>query len=142
MSPDQTDDLPRLVLRASDELEQLLRQVERLLARDPAGARILVGALVAEGRRFAATPEGRRWQAALAGSQLVRQGRIIWQASGLDRLTATVDHRTLLPSDWLRLAAAALTGPDLEDVLSRRMMEEADDGAGIIDPAPLDERLR
>jgi hypothetical protein len=142
MRPDQAQDLPRLVLRSSDQLEQLLRRAERLVARDPAVARSLIGALVAEGRRFAATPEGRRWQATLARSQLVRQGRIIWQAAGLNRLTGTVDHRNLVPSDWLRLAADTLATADLEAVLSRRMLEEVDDGAGTNGAAPLGERLR
>ena len=142
MLADQARDLPRLVLRSPDQLEQLLRRVERLIARDPVVARSLIGALVAEGRRFAATPEGRRWQASLAGSPLVRQGRLVWQAAGLNRLTATFDRPALLPSDWLRLAADALTSANLEAVLSRCLLEETEDAAGAIDPAPLGERLR
>jgi hypothetical protein len=142
MPADTSPDLPRLVLRPSHELEYLLRRLERLLARDPAGARIFIGALVAEGRRFAATPEGHRWREALAGSQLVRQGRIVWQACGLNRLTATVDHQTLVLSDWLRLTAGALTSADLETVLARRLIEEAEDGVGNVSPVPLGERLR
>jgi hypothetical protein len=142
MLPDQAGELPRLVLRSPDQLEQLLGRVERLLARDPVAARALIGALVAEGRRFAATPEGRHWQAILARSPLVRQGRVVWQAAGLNRLTANVDHRTLLPSDWLRLAADVLANANLEAVLSRRLLEEAEDGSGTTDPAPLGGRLR
>jgi hypothetical protein len=142
MLADQAGELPRLVLRSPDQLEQLLRRVERLIARDPVVARSLIGALVAEGRRFAATPDGRRWQASLARSPLVRQGRLVWQAAGLNRLTATFDRPALLPSDWLRLTADALTSANLEAVLSRCLLEEAEDAAGGIDPAPLGERLR
>jgi len=46
--------------------------------------RSLILALMAEGRRFAGTPAGRRWQNLLAESSLVREGWALWGMAGVD----------------------------------------------------------
>lgn len=109
----------RIVLRDEDTLLWLLRQGRRLLVEHPEAARALVRAFVAEGRRYAQTPEGRARKAALARSDLVRQGRLIWHACGLDDLV--YGEPALLPSEWLAVIAEALRGADLEQVLTELM---------------------
>jgi plasmid stabilization system protein ParE len=125
--------LPRLVVREQDTLERLVDQAHRLLRRDPAAARAVVRALVAEGRRFADTAEGRRWQARLASSDLVHRGRMAWHAWGFDELLDGQEEPGLLPSDWLALVADALARTDLEAMLGKRLREGARDGATPVD---------
>lgn len=105
-----------------DLLLRLLPQGQSLLKQHPHTARLIAQSLVAEGRRFAQTPAGERWRAALARSELVRQGRLIWQVYGLDEL---IDAKPgPVPSDWLELIAEALANADLEDLLSALMKKE------------------
>ncbi|MGE0026630.1 MAG: hypothetical protein AB7O78_19490 [Thermoleophilia bacterium] len=59
---------------------------------DRALARALLLALVEEGRRFAATPEGDRWRRVLAGASAAREGRALWTAAGLDQFLTGADR--------------------------------------------------
>ncbi len=78
------DELPRLVLRpAGDPVTTLLRHASLLLIKHPVAAQAAFGALVAEGRRFATTPEGQRWKAALEHSDLAWRGHALWEGSVL-----------------------------------------------------------
>ena len=61
-----------------ETVKELIELAQRLLERYPAAAKVIAGALVVEGRRFAATDEGKRWRSALAASELVRRGRLLW----------------------------------------------------------------
>jgi hypothetical protein len=85
--------------------------------RDPAAERVdrallraLLLALVEEGRRFAATPEGDRWRRVLAGASTAREGRVLWAAAGLDQFLTGADRGPESPramaADLLALAAA------------------------------------
>lgn len=125
---------PRLVLREQDTLERLLRHAHRMLRRNPAAVRTAVRALVAEGRRFAATPEGRQWQAALASSELVRRGRFVWSVCGFDRLVDGAEQ-ALTPTDWLAFVADVLLDTDLEAMLNRRLHNGDGHGVNPFDPA-------
>lgn len=121
--------LPRLTLRESDLLARLLRQGQQLLLRHPQGAATLVRALVAEGRRFAKTEEGRAWQEQLAGSDLIKKGHLIWQAYGLDTLAPEASGA--LPSKWLEMLIAAIGEAEVEEVLASLMVQEKDNGTSI-----------
>lgn len=123
MNPDVS---PRLVLEDPQPLLALLRAGQELLWRDPAAAAALLQAVTAEGRRFAATPEGERWMRAFGGSELVQRGRMIWQAFGLDALAEGSPAQ--LPSDWLRHVLDALGSADLEETLTQMMVEEVNRG--------------
>src|SRR5580692_407187 len=57
------------------ELSAILRRAQLVLLKHPVAAQAAYAALIAEGRRFAATPEGAEWAAALAGSEELRRGR-------------------------------------------------------------------
>ncbi len=59
---------------------------------DRALLRALLLALVEEGRRFAATPDGDRWRRVLAGASTAREGRVLWAAAGLDQFLTGADR--------------------------------------------------
>jgi hypothetical protein len=118
-----SDALPRLVLHEDDILIPALRFIQRLLIQNPKATRAIVQAVVAEGHRFAETFDGQCWKGNLARSELVRRGRLIWQAYGLDALLDT--EPALVPSDWLELIVNGLSNANLEEVLSLFMLEGA-----------------
>lgn len=124
MQADSGGDLPVIVLEEPDTLEWLLDLVQVLVRSHPAAAQVIVKALVAEGRRFAGTPEGRQWRSALADSELVRRGRLLWYMSGYDDLVGETQEPDAVLSDWLALVADALLRTDLEALLSRRLRRE------------------
>lgn len=120
---------PRLVLREpDDELAALLRSAQRLLIRYPAAAQAVFRAFVAEGRAFAATPEGSRLREELAGSELVRRGRVVWEVGTLNLLEEHAD--TVLPGKLLDAVVQLAGTAELEPLLSRifeSRWERADD---------------
>ncbi|WP_437317531.1 hypothetical protein [Sorangium sp. So ce385] len=93
----------------------ILRRAQLLVLKHPVAAQAAFAALIAEGRRFAATPEGTEWAAALAGSDLVRRGRQVWDAVGMNMLEDDPD--AILPSAYLEALLRAARSPDLEDAL-------------------------
>lgn len=93
----------------------LLRQLQLLLLKHPVAAQAAFSALVAEGRRFAATPEGAAWKSSLASSDLVRKGRQLWDALTLNLLEE--DASTVVPSAYLEAIFRVATSPELEAVL-------------------------
>ncbi|HET6691263.1 MAG TPA: hypothetical protein VFG74_10390 [Miltoncostaeaceae bacterium] len=88
---------------------------------DPAGERmdrallrVVLLALVEEGRRFAATPDGDRWRRVLAGASAAREGRVLWAAAGLDRFLTGAGDGPGSPramADDLRALAAQTPPP-------------------------------
>jgi len=110
------EEVPRLVLsRPEDSLETVLRQASLLVLKHPIAAQAIFAAFVAEGRRFAATPEGRRWKRALADSELVRRGRALWERSVLSMLPDTPD--TVIPTSILDAVVQAVSRDDLPDLI-------------------------
>lgn len=92
MSVTSDDRLPTLSpARASDGLASLMAVASRFALQHPLAAQALFTALVAEGRRVAATPDGQRLRAALADSELVRRGRVLWERSPLALLEDAPD---------------------------------------------------
>ncbi|MDI1443537.1 hypothetical protein [Polyangium sp. 6x1] len=78
------EDLPRVVLgHPEDELSAILDELRAAMMAHPLAAEAFFRAFVAEGRRFALTPEGRRYRAELAGSELIRRGRILWDTCAM-----------------------------------------------------------
>lgn len=98
-----------------DELEEILQQTALLLLKHPLAAQSLIYAFIAEGRRFGATPEGRRWRELLAGSEFARRGRALWDATHLNMLED--DPKTLLPTTIVDAIVQILGRPDLQDFL-------------------------
>lgn len=81
---------------------------------DRALLRALLLALVEEGRRFAATPDGDRWRRVLAGASTAREGRVLWTAAGLDHFLTGADRGPGSPramADDLQALVAAHAPP-------------------------------
>jgi hypothetical protein len=104
----------RLVLRERAEAQtEVLARAHRAMLKHPLATQAAIGTLVAEGRRFAETQEGRRWCARLAGTDLVRRGQELWEGSGLGLMEDDPD--TVLPSALVdsllgRIAAGDVMG--------------------------------
>ena len=110
--------LPRFKVRAEeDELLGVLRSAQAALLEHPVAAQALFRALVAEGRRYARTPEGARWREALRGSELVQRARVVWEVGTLNVLEE--DPEVVVPSRVLDAIARAAARDDLEPLLSR-----------------------
>lgn len=116
-----SEHLPRLVLRDDDSSAHGLRTGQRLLTSSPELVAIVVQACVAEGRRFAQTPEGARWKDTLSRSELMGRGRLIWKAYGLDVLLEGASE--LVPSDALDSFVAQIGSADLEALFAALMAE-------------------
>jgi len=97
MSAVSDDRLPTLSpARAGDGLASLIAVAARFALQHPMAAQALFTALVAEGRRVSRTPDGGRLRAALADSELVRRGRLLWERSPLALLEDAPD--VILPT--------------------------------------------
>jgi hypothetical protein len=111
--------LPRVATEADPgdaELSALLRRAQMLLFRHPVAAQAAFAALIAEGRRFAATPEGAAWADALAGSALVHEGRRVWDAVGMNMLED--DPATVIPSAYLEALFRAARSANLDGLIA------------------------
>jgi hypothetical protein len=82
----------------------------------PQAVRAALRALHAEGLRFARTPAGADWRRRLAGSDLARYGRMIWEIYGMN--AALGEDGGLLPSAWLDALVIASKDPRLEELLA------------------------
>lgn len=100
-----------------DELAELLRHVQLVLFKHPVASQAAFAALMAEGRRFAATPEGASWKTALEGSNIVRNGRRLWDAVSMSMLEE--DPATIVPSAYLEALLRAARSIDLEAILGK-----------------------
>lgn len=110
---------------AEGESVELMRRLQALLLQHPLAAQAAFSALLAEGRRFAATPEGAAWKTALADSDLVRNGRLLWDVLSLNLLEE--EPSTLVPSSYLEALFRAASSPDLEGLM-RRVRDESGGG--------------
>ena len=77
-----------------------------------AAAQAAYRALVAEGRRYAETDEGRAWRARLDASETLRRLRPLWEAGTLNVLDGA--EGSAIPSAFIELVAQALSRADLE----------------------------
>jgi hypothetical protein len=74
----------------------------------------LVRALIEEGRRFAATPSGRRWAALLARSSLVENGWLLWHRAELDGRLRAIAGSGESPAAMVEEVLRRLVAGDLE----------------------------
>lgn len=123
-APDE--DAPLFELRADDALREPLRRAQRLLLEHPAAAQRIFSALVAEGRRYAETPEGAALADRLAGSELIRRGRVVWEVTTLNLLEESPP--AALPTRLLDVFARATAVEALEPFLARLFGLSDDDG--------------
>jgi hypothetical protein len=93
------DGLPTVYLPSSETALQVLRRLQGLVLKHPVAAKAAFDALIAEGRAFAQTPEGKVWQAKLAASELLHRARLVLDFPGLSMLER--DSPEVLPSAYL-----------------------------------------
>lgn len=125
-------DLPTLALQPDDdELLRILHEAQYLLLQHPVAAQALFAGLVAEGRRYAGTEDGRRWEARLRGSDLIRRGRVVWEVVTLKMLEESTPN--VLPTTYLDAMVNATASPELEPLLARLFGMEWEHGR--TDPA-------
>ena len=118
--------IPRLVIGEQHALERALKTLESLVICYPYAASLVAQALVREGRAYASQPEGQRLMQELGRSDWVERGRILWEACGIEGLLNDAekdgDATGMLPSTWLRLIYNGLSQANLEETLSRLML--------------------
>ena len=118
--------LPRIELRdpTSTELD-LLRSLQRMLLTHPVAGQAAFTALVAEGRRFSATPEGREWRDRLMHSSLLQQARLVFDLATLGLLQEQSTGE--VPSGYLDALFMVASGGDADELLNR-LFWKADEG--------------
>jgi hypothetical protein len=118
-------DLPRVALRREDdEVLAALRALQCVALKHPVAFQSAFAALVAEGRRFAATDEGAAWSARLAGSALLQRARLALEVGTLWMLED--EPRGPLPSAYLDALFLAASGSELESLVDRVFEEMLD----------------
>lgn len=95
-----------------------LRGLQEMLLEHPRAARRLLGALAAEGRRFAETAEGERWLARLDGSRWLHEARLVFQMTSLS-LLEHLEEPAALPSAYLDAFFMAAAAGDPDGLLDR-----------------------
>ena len=113
--------IPTIDLREFDESTlRILRSLQSILLRHPVACQAAFGALVAEGRMFGATPEGRELKTRLENSSLVQQLRYVFDLTTFSMLER--DQPDMLPSayiDTLLMLSGSSRSDDLLDRLFR-----------------------
>lgn len=90
---------------------------------NPAAARGLHNLLVAEGRRYAQSPEGARLRDALVASESVENLRRLWETVSLNVLDGPAASDAA-PAAWAELLADAVIGHGLDDATLSRLRPE------------------
>ena len=119
LGPDET--IPTIELHDFDESTlRILQTLQGILLRHPVACQAAFGALVAEGRMFGETPEGRELKARLENSSLVQQLRYVFDITTFSMLDR--DPPDILPSayiDTLFMLSGYARSDDLLDRLFR-----------------------
>lgn len=115
--PEPEAPVVELVFDEDSELLATLRAAQAAMLAHPAAAQALFSVLVAEGRRFGATPEGEAWRARLEGSALIRRGRVVWEVGTLNVLEESPEG--VLPTQIVDAIARAAAHQALEPLLAR-----------------------
>jgi hypothetical protein len=109
--------MPTLVIEDERaQVDPLLLEVRRALWRHPLAAQSLFRMLVAEGRRFAATAEGREWAERLAHAERLEQVAVVW-----DLVTSRAledDPATVVPSVVAEAFVKAATERSLAQLIT------------------------
>lgn len=116
--------LELLVDEPADELARLLFELRWLVLKHPLAAQAAVRTLVAEGREFGATEEGRAWRARLEHSELARRGAGLFELGTLGMIDP--DSDAALPTQLIDAFARAASRRDLEEAIARRLEPEVD----------------
>jgi plasmid stabilization system protein ParE len=102
---------------------ELLLGARRAVLGNPAAARGLHDLLVAEGRRYADTPEGARLRDGLIASDAVENLRRVWETLSLNVLDGPAAPKAA-PAAWAELLADTVIGHGLDDSILGRLRPE------------------
>lgn len=102
---------------------ELLVGVRRAVLGNPTAARRLHDVLVAEGRRYAETPDGALLRDALASSEAVENLRRVWETVSLNVLDGPAAPGCA-PNAWADLLADIVVGHGLDDSILSRLRPE------------------
>lgn len=102
---------------------ELLIGARRAVLGNPAAARGLHDLLIAEGRRYAATPDGVQLRDALIASEAVENLRRVWETLSLNVLDGPAASGAA-PEAWAELLADAVVGRGLDDAILSRLRPE------------------
>ena len=118
-STSRPDDAPlRIELTDPTAAELMfLRSIQRTLLKHPVACQAAFTALMAEGRRFAGTDEGRMWRDRLVNSSLLHGARLIFDLATLGMLEERPNGE--LPSNYLDALFMAASSSDLDALLNR-----------------------
>jgi hypothetical protein len=106
----------------------VLSRAQMLLAKHPFAAQAAFSALVAEGRRFAQTEEGRALREALISSDTLYRARRVWESTTLNMLEE--DPRATLPTAFLDVLVRFARSPDAAK-LEADLQAVAQGGPGV-----------
>jgi hypothetical protein len=81
--------------------------------------RNLIQSLIDEGRRYAETPEGRRWVSILGDSPLVNRGWLIWSRANIDYHLRNAEPFADGPITMLEAALRDLATAEIEEILAQ-----------------------
>lgn len=114
---------PDDVTPAERTVHELLVGARRAVLGSPAAARGLHNLLVAEGRRYAQSPEGAGLRDALVASESVENLRRLWETVSLNVLDGPAASDAA-PTAWAELLADAVIGHGLDDAILSRLRPE------------------
>ena len=100
-----------------EELIRALTRLQRAIFRYPLATQAAFAALVAEGRRYATTPEGAELKRRLEYSEAAGRARMLWEVLSLSTYTERSDGA--LPSVLLEGLVRAIKNKRLEPLLSK-----------------------
>jgi hypothetical protein len=99
------------------EVVAILRCLQRAVLNHPVAAQAAFAALVAEGRAFLQTEDGREWSRRLESSRLIEKGRALWEVTTLNVLED--DESTVVPSRILDVFVKLTHDHAIQEVLGR-----------------------
>ena len=112
------DEMPRVELRDPVPTEMaLLRALQRAMLTHPVAAQTAFTALMAEGRRFGETPDGRRWKERLVKSALLQQACYVFDLTTLGMLEE--QSGSSLPSSYLDALFMVAASGDADALLNQ-----------------------
>lgn len=102
---------------SDEDVIRALTRLQRAIFRYPLATQAAFAALVAEGRRYAATPEGAELKRRLEYSESAGHARMLWEVLSLSTFTERSDGA--LPSVLLEGLVRAIKTKHLEPLLSK-----------------------
>ena len=117
-----SDGLPTVRLRdPTNEHTRILAALVGTSLRHPVATQSAISALIAEGKRYAETDEGRVILERLRRSTLLPRARLVWEAT--TNVVISGDSPETLPSQFIDAVFMAAANADLEPFLHRLMNE-------------------